>query len=237
MRIHNDSGLTTPDGMPMVWAGRRAGATQMDRVYGPDLMLALAERAAARGWRSFFYGGKEGVADTLVARLQANVSRLHQSSGTYSPPFRPLTPEEDAAIVERINASGAELVWVGLSTPKQERWMAAHVGRLQAAGAARRRRRVRHPRRDAAAGAALDAAARAGVGLSPVARAASSVAPLPVQQPALPAGDQADAAATAPGSPAGRSARSAMIRSTIWATAMPSPTIDQNQIPPIGFCR
>ena len=63
-RIHNDSGLTTPDGMPMVWAGRRAGATRMDRVYGPDLMLALAERAAAEGWRSFFYGGKDGVADT-----------------------------------------------------------------------------------------------------------------------------------------------------------------------------
>ena len=131
-RIHNESGLTTPDGMPMVWAGRRAGAVDMDRVYGPDLMLALAERAAAQGWRSFFYGGKDGVADTLVARLQAKYPGFI-SVGTYSPPFRALTPEEDAAIIERIDASGAELVWVGLSTPKQERWMASHVGRLRAA--------------------------------------------------------------------------------------------------------
>ena len=131
-RIHNESGLTTPDGMPMVWAGRRAGATGMARVYGPDLMLALAERAAAQGWPSFFYGGKEGVADRLVAKLQARFPGF-SSVGTYSPPFRALTPDEDAAIVERINASGAQLVWVGLSTPKQERWMDAHVGRLDAA--------------------------------------------------------------------------------------------------------
>jgi N-acetylglucosaminyldiphosphoundecaprenol N-acetyl-beta-D-mannosaminyltransferase len=131
-RIHNDSGLTTPDGMPMVWAGRRAGATDMARVYGPDLMLALAERAAANGWRSFFYGGKEGVADLLVQRLQERYPAF-VSVGTYSPPFRPLTAEEDEAIVQRINDSGAELVWVGLSTPKQERWMDAHVGRLDAA--------------------------------------------------------------------------------------------------------
>jgi N-acetylglucosaminyldiphosphoundecaprenol N-acetyl-beta-D-mannosaminyltransferase len=132
MRIHNQSGLTTPDGMPMVWAGRRAGATTMDRVYGPDLMLALAERAAAAGWTSFFYGGKDGVADQLVEKLQARFPEF-RSVGTYSPPFRPLTPDEDTAIVDRINASGADLVWVGLSTPKQERWMDAHVGRLDAA--------------------------------------------------------------------------------------------------------
>ncbi len=130
-RIHNESGLTTPDGMPMVWAGRKAGAANMSRVYGPDLMLALAERAAANGWRSFFYGGKDGVPDQLVAKLQERYPAFI-SVGTYSPPFRALTPEEDAAIVERINAARPDLVWVGLSTPKQERWMAAHVGRLTA---------------------------------------------------------------------------------------------------------
>ncbi len=132
LRIHNESGLTTPDGMPMVWAGRRAGATGMSRVYGPDLMLALAERAAELGWRSFFYGGKDGVPDQLVERLRERYPAFI-SVGTYSPPFRPLTPDEDEAIVRQINASGADLVWVGLSTPKQERWMAAHVGRIQAA--------------------------------------------------------------------------------------------------------
>ncbi len=131
LRIHNGSGLTTPDGMPMVWAGHRAGAAWMDRVYGPDLMLAVLEEAAARGWSSFFYGGKEGVPELLAERLTARFPGL-RVAGTYSPPFRPLTDEEDAALVERINATDADLVWVGLSTPKQERWMAAHVGRLTA---------------------------------------------------------------------------------------------------------
>jgi N-acetylglucosaminyldiphosphoundecaprenol N-acetyl-beta-D-mannosaminyltransferase len=131
LEIHNRSGLTTPDGMPMVWLGRRAGASWMERVYGPDLMLALAERAAERGWSSFFYGGKDGVADRLASRLQERFPGF-LVAGTYCPPFRPLTPEEDDAIASRIDASGATLVWVGLSTPKQERWMAAHVGRLRA---------------------------------------------------------------------------------------------------------
>lgn len=129
--IHNGSGLTTPDGMPMVWAGRRAGARWMERVYGPDLMLALAARAAERGWASYFYGGKAGVADRLVERLRERFPSL-RSVGTESPPFRPLTPVEDAAVVDRINAASPELVWIGLSTPKQERWMADHVGRLAA---------------------------------------------------------------------------------------------------------
>jgi N-acetylglucosaminyldiphosphoundecaprenol N-acetyl-beta-D-mannosaminyltransferase len=130
--IHNRSGLTTPDGMPMVWAGRSAGASHMRRVYGPDLMLRVLERAADQGWSSFFYGGAEGTPERLAARLRERFPGL-VVAGSYSPPFRPLTPDEDAAIVERINDSGAQLVWVGLSTPKQERWMADHVDRLRAA--------------------------------------------------------------------------------------------------------
>jgi N-acetylglucosaminyldiphosphoundecaprenol N-acetyl-beta-D-mannosaminyltransferase len=130
-RIHNASGLTTPDGMPMVWAGHRAGVPQMERVYGPDLMLEVCARAAERGWSSFFYGGAQGVPELLAARLTARFPGF-KVAGTWSPPFRPLTPEEDQAVVERINRSGADLVWVGLSTPKQERWMAAHAGRLDA---------------------------------------------------------------------------------------------------------
>jgi N-acetylglucosaminyldiphosphoundecaprenol N-acetyl-beta-D-mannosaminyltransferase len=131
-RIHNASGLTTPDGMPMVWAGRWAGASGMRRVYGPDLMLALAQRAAERGWRSFFYGGRDGVADRLIATLAARFPGF-VAVGSYSPPFRALSDEEDGAVIERINAARPDLVWVGLSTPKQERWMAAHVDRLDAA--------------------------------------------------------------------------------------------------------
>jgi N-acetylglucosaminyldiphosphoundecaprenol N-acetyl-beta-D-mannosaminyltransferase len=130
--IHNQSGLTTPDGMPMVWAGRRAGARWMSRVYGPDLMLAVCARAVERGWTSYFYGGKEGVPERLAERLQERFPGF-KVVGTESPPFRALTQDEDAAIVRRINDAGPDLLWVGLSTPKQERWMAGHVGRIRAA--------------------------------------------------------------------------------------------------------
>lgn len=129
--IHNQSGLTTPDGMPMVWAARWAGISSVRRVYGPDLMLALCEVAQAREWSSFFYGGKDGVPAQLVAELQRRFPGL-KVAGTYSPPFRPLTQDENRSVTERINASGADIVWVGLSTPKQERWMAGQVGRLHA---------------------------------------------------------------------------------------------------------
>ena len=130
--IHNASGLTTPDGMPMVWAARRAGFSYVERVYGPDLMLATCALAEERGWGSYLYGGGERIADLLRDRLVDRFPRL-RVVGTHTPPFRPLTPEEDERVVADINSSGADLVWVGLSTPKQERWMASHVGRLEAA--------------------------------------------------------------------------------------------------------
>lgn len=129
-RIHNESGLTTPDGMPLVWAGRRAGAAHMQRVYGPDLLLALSRRAAERGWTSFFYGGRAGVAETLSRRLTGRFPGL-RTVGHLAPPFRPLTAEEDAEVVARINAGRPDLLWVGLGAPRQERWMAAHMGRLR----------------------------------------------------------------------------------------------------------
>lgn len=131
LRIHNRSGLTTPDGMPMVWSARWAGRREVSRVYGPDLMLAVLARAVERGWSSFFYGGGPGTAELLMERLTARFPGL-PVAGTLTPPFRPLTPQEDADIVQVINDSGAQLVWVGLSTPKQERWMAEHVGKLRA---------------------------------------------------------------------------------------------------------
>lgn len=130
-RIHNEAGLVTPDGMPLVWLCRRAGYRHVERVYGPDLMLACCERPVARGYRHFFYGGAPGVPELLAQRLRARYPGL-EVAGTHSPPFRPLTPEEDRAVIRRINRSRADIVWVGLSTPKQERWMAEHVGRLEA---------------------------------------------------------------------------------------------------------
>jgi N-acetylglucosaminyldiphosphoundecaprenol N-acetyl-beta-D-mannosaminyltransferase len=125
--IHNASGMTTPDGMPMVWAGRRAGASWMTRVYGPDLLLAVLERGVAEGWRSYFYGGAPGVADDLATRMRERFPGL-RVVGTTSPAYPPLP----GADVDMINEAAPDLVWVGLSTPRQERWMAAHRAALDA---------------------------------------------------------------------------------------------------------
>jgi N-acetylglucosaminyldiphosphoundecaprenol N-acetyl-beta-D-mannosaminyltransferase len=130
-RIHNRAGLVTPDGMPLVWLARRAGFPWVNRVYGPDLLLACCEASRQHGYRHFFYGGGPGVPERLAERLVARFPGL-QVAGTNSPPFRSLLPEEDTAIVEQINAAAPDIVWVGLSTPKQERWMDAHRPRLEA---------------------------------------------------------------------------------------------------------
>jgi N-acetylglucosaminyldiphosphoundecaprenol N-acetyl-beta-D-mannosaminyltransferase len=124
-RIHNESGLTTPDGMPMVWAGRWAGAKQTRRVYGPDLMQAVFERGAALGWRSFFFGGAPGVAAAFAERLSADHPEI-RVAGCCSPPFHQPSAGEDAELVETINRTNPDIVWVGLGTPKQERWMSSH---------------------------------------------------------------------------------------------------------------
>jgi N-acetylglucosaminyldiphosphoundecaprenol N-acetyl-beta-D-mannosaminyltransferase len=130
-RIHNESGLTTPDGMPLVWCARAAGFDGVTRVYGPDLVLAVCEAGLAHGWRHFFYGGGPGVAEQLAERLAERFPGL-AVAGTWCPPFRELTAEEADEVVARVDGSGADIVWVGLSTPKQERWMAAFRPRLAA---------------------------------------------------------------------------------------------------------
>lgn len=130
-QIHNRAGLVTPDGMPLVWLGWLNGHRHVTRVCGPDLMLVLSERSAAKGYRHYFYGGKEGVPELLKDSLQRRFPGL-DVVGTYSPPFRPLTEAEDDEVVEMINGAEPDIVWVGLSTPKQEKWMAAHIDRLDA---------------------------------------------------------------------------------------------------------
>jgi N-acetylglucosaminyldiphosphoundecaprenol N-acetyl-beta-D-mannosaminyltransferase len=130
-RIYTTAGLVTPDGMPLVWLSRLMGFRDVERVYGPDLMLAVCERSTARGYRHFFYGGAPGVAEKLVVRLQSRFPGL-QVAGIDSPPFRHLTLQEDRAVVEHINTARPDIVWVGIGTPKQERWMAMHVGQLSA---------------------------------------------------------------------------------------------------------
>jgi len=129
--IHNSAGLVTPDGMPLVWLSRLRGFRHVERVYGPDLMLALCQWSVSRGYRHFLYGGEVGVPEQLAAALQRRFPGL-RVVGTWSPPFQPLTVEQDEQIVAAINAAGPDIVWVGLSTPRQERWMAAHVGRVAA---------------------------------------------------------------------------------------------------------
>jgi N-acetylglucosaminyldiphosphoundecaprenol N-acetyl-beta-D-mannosaminyltransferase len=128
---HEQARLVACDGMPLVWAARHAGVHDAERVCGHDFLMAFCARAEAEGWRSFLYGGKAGVPERVVSRLHETFPKL-QVAGTYSPPFRPLTPAEDRAAIEMIDRSGADVVWVGLSTPKQELWMKDHVGRLDA---------------------------------------------------------------------------------------------------------
>ena len=123
--ILNSAGMVVPDGMPLVWIGRLRGFGLRRRVYGPELMLEFCRATSDRGLRHFFYGGAPGVADALAQRMTERFPGL-VVAGTWCPPFRPLTPEEDADVVARINESNADVVWVGLSTPKQERWMHQH---------------------------------------------------------------------------------------------------------------
>jgi len=130
-RAVNGAGMATPDGMPLVWLGRKKSGRDVRRVYGPDLMLALCQLSARRGYSHYFYGGAEGIPELLAERLKARIPGLEVAGG-YSPPFRPLTPEQDARIVSQINAAHPDIVWVGLGTPKQDLWMAAHRDRLTA---------------------------------------------------------------------------------------------------------
>jgi N-acetylglucosaminyldiphosphoundecaprenol N-acetyl-beta-D-mannosaminyltransferase len=130
--IHNAAGMVVPDGMPLVWLSRLRGFRDVERVYGPDLLLACCDRSRTTGYRHFFYGGASGVPELLGARLQARFPGL-SVVGAYSPPFRALTPAEDAELVQRINTARPDIVWVGLGTPKQERWMAEHRAALDAA--------------------------------------------------------------------------------------------------------
>jgi len=130
-RIHNRAGMVTPDGMPLVWLGRLKKHKNVKRVYGPDLMLALCEESITKGYRHYFYGGKEGVPELLKSRLEEKFPGI-KVVGTYSPPFRSLTDEENENIIKTINDAKPDIVWVGLGAPKQERWMAKHVDQLEA---------------------------------------------------------------------------------------------------------
>lgn len=128
---HRAAGMCVADGMPMVWVGKLSGHKNIRRVYGPDLMLEICRRSVDRGYTHFFYGGKDGVPDLLREKLAARFPGL-RVVGVQSPPFRPLDAAEEEELRRTIERLRPDVLWVGLSTPKQERWMAAHVGRLDA---------------------------------------------------------------------------------------------------------
>lgn len=130
-RIHNESLLSTPDGVPLTWMGRLQGvsADQMSRVYGPDLMLRVLERGQSEGLRHYFFGGRDGVAEQLRDKLLERFPKA-EIVGTYTPPFRPLNETEEHELLTELNELRPNCFWVGLSTPKQERIMADLLARF-----------------------------------------------------------------------------------------------------------
>lgn len=130
MRALKGADMVVADGTPLVWVSRLRGERRMRRVPGPDLLAALCERSAREGWSHYFYGGAEGVAGTLAQRLAERYPGLNVA-GTACPPFRPMSGEEVGRDIDRINASDADIVWIGLGCPKQEIWMMENHDRLQ----------------------------------------------------------------------------------------------------------
>jgi N-acetylglucosaminyldiphosphoundecaprenol N-acetyl-beta-D-mannosaminyltransferase len=124
--------MTVPDGQPLVWALRALGHSQASRVYGPELMARYCERSARTGVRIYLYGGRTDEALRLLREKLLERYPGLQIVGGYSPPFRALSSEEERDVAAAINASGADVVWVGTGQPKQEKWMAAMRDRLDA---------------------------------------------------------------------------------------------------------
>lgn len=130
-RVMNQADLVTPDGMPLVWALRLLGHKKASRVYGPDLTPILLKTAAESGLPVGFYGGAPEVLKRLLEVVAERFPKLDVAY-SFSPPFRPLTPQEDEKVVAAINASGVRILFIGLNTPKQDYWMATHKNRVQA---------------------------------------------------------------------------------------------------------
>lgn len=130
--LHWRAGMVTPDGMPLVWISRARGRSEVSRVCGPDFLEAVCAASVATQTRHYFYGGKPGIAERLALRLSQRYPGLNVV-GVSTPPFRALTPAEDAEETKRIAEAAPDVVWVGLSTPKQEFWMQQHLGRIPGA--------------------------------------------------------------------------------------------------------
>ena len=129
LKVQNGGIMAIPDGGPLSSVGQRRGFKNMKRTTGPSLMGEIFKISAEKGYRHYFYGSTDKTLEKLYSVLTETYSGI-QIAGMYSPPFRPMTEDEDKAIVERINQTEPDFVWVGLGAPKQEKWMAAHQGKV-----------------------------------------------------------------------------------------------------------
>lgn len=129
-KIQNSAAMALPDGAPLSSYSRRKGYKQAQRVTGPDLMLELFAISKEKGYRHYFYGATEETLQSMREVLERDYPGI-EIAGMYAPPFRALTPQEDAQIVAKINASRPDFIWIGLGAPKQEEWMYQHMGQLQ----------------------------------------------------------------------------------------------------------
>jgi len=127
----NAADMATPDGMPIAWSMRKMGFPTQQRINGPDLMWCYCDKAEKTGQKIFFYGSTNNVLTILKERLRTSFPEL-QIAGMYSPPFRELTATENAEVVERLNNSGANVIFIGLGCPRQERWMFEQRGKVNA---------------------------------------------------------------------------------------------------------
>jgi N-acetylglucosaminyldiphosphoundecaprenol N-acetyl-beta-D-mannosaminyltransferase len=130
LEIMNQAALNLPDGMPMTWVGRLQGLREIDRVFGPDFMMVMCKLSAERAYRNYLFGGKPGVAEELRNRLRECFPDL-EVVGTFTPPFRPMNSDEERELIAEVARLKPHILWVGLSTPKQERFMARMAGRLR----------------------------------------------------------------------------------------------------------
>ena len=129
-KIQNGAAMALPDGAPLSSYSRRKGYKQAQRVTGPDLMLELFAISKEKGYRHYFYGATEETLQSMKEVLERDYPGI-QIAGMYAPPFRVLTPQEDAQIVAKINEARPDFIWIGLGAPKQEEWMYQHMGQLQ----------------------------------------------------------------------------------------------------------
>ena len=124
-QIINRSGMNTPDGMPLVWLGKMKGHKDIDRTYGPDLILKFCELSQEKGYKHYFYGGTPETNQLLISKLHERFPDLN-IAGYFAPPFRDACDREDASVLEQINSARPDILWVGLGSPKQDYWMYNH---------------------------------------------------------------------------------------------------------------